>query len=488
MRLRLHPHPVPSQREAKILALFAILLPILLGMMGLVVDGGLLMASYRQTQNAADAAALAAAIALQGGQSPSSAVTAYISGNRMNLAQSPTVNNPPSSGAFANPPSPLNKNNYVEVILTNNTNVFFITLIPGIGNVQTVTARAVAGFEVVSAGEGVGVLNPHPQNGQGITVTGTNTVLKVNGKVIVNSEADGYDTNNQPLTVGGFNGPAAKVSNGAQMDSPNIRVVGGVGNGEQTNYYDYNGQNPNTTLHTASLPTQDPLLFLPTPSATEGLGNTPFQGGSPSISNNKANGLVSPNSQNPSTGVVTLNPGIYNAITITGGTVVFQPGIYVLQPPSNGVGQNILQITGGTVTGNGVMFYNTGSDFVPSTGMPDKNDGSASPNPPNSTKFQGISIGPANVTFTPISGGDFDGMLFYQRRWNTSTASIAGASSNISISGTLYAKWAQFQISGQGSYQGQFLVGSMSVSGGATVTITYAGNRIGKAYQIFLVE
>src|SRR5262249_31601370 len=79
---------------------------------------------------------------------------------------------------------------------------------------------------------------------------------------------------------------------------------------------------------------------------------------------------------------VTLNPGIYSSIKVTGGTVTFNPGIYVLSPPKNAT--NTFQISGGTLTGNGVMFYNTGSDYTPSSGAPDSSDGSATPNAPNS--------------------------------------------------------------------------------------------------------
>ena len=476
-----HPCSLSRQRPraGKTLILFLILLPVLLGITGLVVDGGLLMASYRQTQNAADGAALAGALALLNGKSPSSAVTAYLSGNGMNLAQAATVNNPPQSGNYANPPSPLNKNNYVEVSLTNNVNVFFIALIPGIGNVQTVTARAVAGFEQISVGEGVGVLDPQPKNGQGLTVTGSGTVLKVNGKIIVNSEGKGFSwgnsatTNGTAIQIGSYTqGPAAKTSNGAQMDSPNIRIVGGIGNGDQNNFFDYNGQNATKTVHTGQLPTPDPFIRLPTPYKDNDGLDANAQPQSVSVSNNQT---------------VTLNPGIYNSININGGTVTFSPGIYILQP-TNGNG-NILSITGGTVTGNGVMFYNTGSDYNHGDGTPDINDGSASPNPPNSTNFQGIDIHSATVTLTPISnGGVFDGMLFYQRRWNQAADQISGASGNLSLGGTLYAKWAPFNLAGQGTYQGQFIVGSMSVSGGAAVTIKFAGNKVGVTSQVFLVE
>src|SRR5206468_2675113 len=73
---------------------------------------------------------------------------------------------------------------------------------------------------------------------------------------------------------------------------------------------------------------------------------------------------------------VTLNPGIYQQIKITGGTTVLNPGIYVIAANSN----NAMQINGGTVTAKGVMFYNTGSNYDPETGAPDNTD---SPDPLN---------------------------------------------------------------------------------------------------------
>ena len=48
----------PGRRPGKVLVLFTMLLPVLLGLVGLVVDGGLMMAAQRRVQNAADAAAL----------------------------------------------------------------------------------------------------------------------------------------------------------------------------------------------------------------------------------------------------------------------------------------------------------------------------------------------------------------------------------------------------------------------------------------------
>ena len=56
-------------RKGAILVWFALIFVVMLGMMGLVIDAGLLMAAQRQAQNAADAAALAAAHDLMLGRS-----------------------------------------------------------------------------------------------------------------------------------------------------------------------------------------------------------------------------------------------------------------------------------------------------------------------------------------------------------------------------------------------------------------------------------
>jgi hypothetical protein len=56
------------------------------------------------------------------------------------------------------------------------------------------------------------------------------------------------------------------------------------------------------------------------------------------------------------------------------------------------------------------------------------------------------------------------------------------------LTGTAYAKWAAFSLAGQGKYNAQFIVGSMSISGNATVTINARGKNFGKANLVFLVE
>jgi hypothetical protein len=82
----------------------------------------------------------------------------------------------------------------------------------------------------------------------------------------------------------------------------------------------------------------------------------------------------------------------------------------------------------------------------------------------------------------------FDGMLFYQRRWNTQDINLQGNGSTNEFNGTLYAKWAQFKLTGSGTYNAQIIAGTVAMSGNGTLTINYAGTKQGKANQVFLVE
>src|SRR4051812_1921789 len=108
------------------------------------------------------------------------------------------------------------------------------------------------------------------------------------------------------------------------------------------------------------------------------------------------------------------------------------------------------------------MFYNTGGDFVPSTGYPDSGDaslhdpGPSGTNAPPSSQvaqgnFAGIRIDASSadaisLTALSVDGDPFRGMLFYQRRANMQAIEITGG--NLSLAGTLYAKWAPLSLAG----------------------------------------
>src|SRR5687768_13779480 len=100
MRIALSTPPGRRKRSGKVLVMFALLLPILLGMVGLVIDGGRLMAAHRQAHNGADAAALAGALERLRGRSVAAArttATRYATTYNGLDGATVTVNIPPSS-------------------------------------------------------------------------------------------------------------------------------------------------------------------------------------------------------------------------------------------------------------------------------------------------------------------------------------------------------------------------------------------------------
>src|SRR5262245_19447498 len=133
---RAGPHLLSRQkRSGMTLILFAILAPVLVGMIGLVIDSGLLMAAYRQAQNSADAAALAAALDLYRGSTSSTALTtanSFVANNGLNVTlglnagTSNALNIPPQSGAYAG------LANYVEAIVSINVQTLLIQILPGV--------------------------------------------------------------------------------------------------------------------------------------------------------------------------------------------------------------------------------------------------------------------------------------------------------------------------------------------------------------------
>ena len=482
-----------------ILIWFALMLVILLGMVGLVMDAGLLMAAQRQAQNAADAAALAAAQDLVLGknttQATATATTFVRTYNPDKVAVTipdPVVRMPPTTGPYAG------KAGFVEVIATFQVNTFLIHLLPGINRQQTIKARGVAGPESINFGEGVAVLDPSAR--PGINISGNGSFI-VNGTVYSNSEGGGVDENGVNVNNGN-SGTSISVSGNGVIKAKDVRTVGGVNSPSKFQNYVSGGPNP---LHAKQLPVSDPLQFLPTPRVANGVD--PTLRGAPTSSNGSqtTNDPSGKNFVQTVSGVRTmyLFPGIYTSITITGGNVNFYPGIYVLRPTSSGA--TVLNIGGGTIVANGVMFYNTGSNYNPTTGAPDINDLGSSPPATDGALFGIISITkPATLTpidrtnasynygaYTPgapVPSSDFNGMLFYQRRLNTQPLSMSGNSSSANFTGTYYAKWGAVNISGQATYNVQFVVGSISFSGQGTLTLNSIGGNFSLTKQVFLVE
>ena len=214
---RHHPahHPGPH-RPGKTLVMFALLLPLLLGMVGLSIDSGLLLATYRQAQNAADAAALAAAYDLYNGKT---AAVAKATG--ATYVQGASYNNMSRRDKGDHQHRPLHRTHgpefyggnttYAEAIVSYPYKTSFIQFL-GVSKTQTVTARAVAGGPLSAPVEGVLTLQQNPGGGKSLSVSGGAT-LKVEGPVVVN----GTDAHQ-----------ALDVSGGSTISATKVSVSGGV--------------------------------------------------------------------------------------------------------------------------------------------------------------------------------------------------------------------------------------------------------------------
>lgn len=290
-----------------------VLLPVIVGVAALCLDGGRMMDERRAVQGVADAAALAAANELYSnyssahGLDPSgTARTAAIQVAVANgyPATAVTVNIPPTSGQF------VGQAGYVEVILDSSVSASF-------GRVFTnsdcpVSARSVARGEPLK----IGVI-----------------LLRPTGAAAFNNSAVTFTILNKPLVVNS-NDPAAFTSTGLTMLSlSRVDVTGGVVNSSLLTL--------STRVRTGVRPTADPLATLPIPDTA----SLPVRSGSP----------LTLSSVIPTI----LQPGVYRGgIHATGlAVVVMSPGVYVM----DGGG---FQVDGvATILGLGVMVYNTSGSY-----------------------------------------------------------------------------------------------------------------------------
>jgi hypothetical protein len=79
-------------------------------------------------------------------------------------------------------------------------------------------------------------------------------------------------------------------------------------------------------------------------------------------------------------------------------------------------------------------------------------------------------------------------MLLFQRRRNTNQVGFQGTSGTVNLNGILYAKWANFNLAGNGNFTAQLIGGTMNVGGNGNYTLASVNNVLGTANQVYLVE
>jgi Flp pilus assembly protein TadG len=460
-----------ARRSGHILVILALLVPMLIGVMGLVFDGGLMMHDARQLQHIVDAAATAAATDLRLERSvadAASTATSEIHTANAHPDAVVAVHSPPVAGEFAG------MQGYVEVEAEITHRPRFMPLLDGLLE-RTLTARAVAGSADVTDGAAVVVLDPDPADVSipplpalplvlpsilaGLEIEGLGR-FSVDGSVLVNTTWGGVDENGD--AVGSAAAPPYAVTCMpllplTRVRARQLRVVGGVDS--PGNYQDY-GSDGVSPLQANRLAVPDPYEGLPPPLVGNDAANVdPTLRGGVIVTGLPILGPP-----------VTLRPGIYEYITVRTGVANFEPGIYIIRG-IDPVTQSSLSLLTGSVNAHGVLFYITNhATYNGVSSPPDASDGESVPAVPGTNQLMPSVVLQSSLLGSGITGlndamSPFDGMVIYQRRADRRPIVIAHQNllGTAQFGGTVFAKWAHVIFAGNGVYDARFVCGTLRV-------------------------
>ena len=398
-----------KEESGAILTVTALSLVLILSILGFGVDVGHLLFVKRSMQNAVDAAALAAALEARACNG-TSACTAMQSAAENALTENGftattvltnctgtagtgvtlTLNNPPC--AISGDPN-SGKTNYAEVMVSEPVPTYFANLM-GLHSV-TITTRAEAARGL--GGPCIYALNP------------TGPAITILAGIIVKSRC--------PIVDESTSSNALSCVIGAFLYAPRISVSGG-----SQSLLCLAASQPQTYVPTP-VPA-DPLAYLPAPStANDACGtstSSPYYGSSSPVNITLGGNVV-------------FNPGVYcGGISLTAAllsTIKFNPGTYILKDHTGllGITQGGLNITLNeltSITGNGVTFYNEGTQ------------GSLMVVEPVSG---GSLLSLSNVSLSAPTTGTYAGILFFQAHGSTPSAVfVANLINNSKLEGAIY--------------------------------------------------
>lgn len=275
-------------------ALILIVLAIvgLIGLTALAIDGGNAFSDRRHAQSAADAAALAAALAKVHGQNWTGAALARAADNGYTndgARSTVTVTNPPGPDCDGNTPNPVNLaadpndriEYYIQVVIRSNVDTYFAPIV-GVNQVHNCVQAIARAKPPVTAPIAFGnaMVSLNPTACRAFWVHGTSDTVVTGSGVFVNSNC----------ATGAFQ--AFDQSGNGTITAPNICVVGGAtyGAGDVTP--------PPQTGCGPQLP-YPPQYLWPQPTC--------------STNATKSGGVITPGNMPASWlgGNVTLQPGIY---------------------------------------------------------------------------------------------------------------------------------------------------------------------------------
>lgn len=354
--------------RGQIMVLLVLAVVVLFGFAALSVDGGMLYVDRRRAQRAADAAALAAAMSkLQDQNWYNKAFEIAAQNGYKNDGSHDVVSvySPPVSGRYAG------DSQYVQVVITSTVQSSFAHLLYDgpMKNSVAAVARAKPAQNLLLGNAMVGA---NKTDCKSIWFAGTGDIsITGGGNVFSNSDANAANCQS------GVQNGSGRVTVG---DGGEIQVAGGF-SGDSSHVSPWP---VNTGVPQVDLPS------LPTPYCAD-LGYW----GAISIHNGDD---------------LTLSPGRYDKIQMTGGKVHFNPGLYCINGDFTS--------NGGEVEGLGVMFYVANGDITLNGG--------------SSLYLE------ASTDLIDGAGNQWAGMLFFMPFSNDGLLSLAGGSESSYI-GTIYA-------------------------------------------------
>ena len=294
--------------------LTALLMPVIIGVVGLGTEAGLWYLRHLEMQGAADSAAISAIVAYSAGvtansnlQTEADAVTATYGFTNGSKGTTVTLNMPPQSGAYSSAP------NAVEVIINQPQSRLFSSLWSS--TPINILAHSVA----ITTNNGQGCLLALDSSASGAISTQGNSAVNLNGCSL-------YDNSS--------NGSALSMGGASSLNALGVNVVGGISG---TSHMTMSGGNEPAT---GAAPINDPYANM-TPGSFSGCDQNNYSAKT----------------------TVTLNPGVYcgGMQLNANANVTLNPGIYYLDQGSLSVnGGATLQGTGVTI----VLTSSTGSNYA----------------------------------------------------------------------------------------------------------------------------
>lgn len=282
---------VMKNRTGNVLVLTALAMPLIIGFAGLATDSIMWSLDKRQLQRSADSAALSGAFAkAQSQNSIASATDDIADTNTLVLFSAPTIETPPTAGAYAG------ETDAVRVVLQTQRNLPFSSLFLSSAPVIEVDATA----SVLNNGNYC-VISLDDSTDTGVIATGS-AMIDLNCGIFANSRS----------------GNAVSVGGASSVVSTPVGAVGGLS--ASSSY-----QSP-TTLLPYSNPQDDPFADLPEPEPTDCAAKV----------------RVQPHQ------TVTITPGCYRGMDIKG-TAHFEPGVYYIDGDALSFGAQA-EVTGDGVT------------------------------------------------------------------------------------------------------------------------------------------